>query len=237
MNYDFRRFPDADSLARGAGECWLAQVASAAGQSSGFCVALSGGRIAGRLFAAIAASPAPARASLRRLHFFWADERCVPPERLDSNFALAQRALLTPLGVAAEQIHRLQGELPPDLAAQAGEAEVRQLLPANAHGQPVFDVVLLGMGEDGHVASLFPDAPKEVAASRAVYLPVVGPKPPYQRITLGYGPLAAARQVWVLVSGPGKEAALRESLQPQGRTPLAWVLQSRPATVVFTDIY
>jgi len=236
INYQLLRFPDAESLARAAAERWLDKLAAAASQGQGSSVALSGGRIAGRFFAAAATLAPKLRPLVDRVHFFWADERCVPADHPESNFALAQRALLVPLGVAPERIHRLQGELAPDLAAQAGEAEVRQWLPAAPNGQPVFDLVLLGMGEDGHVASLFPDAPATVAASRAVYLPVIGPKAPRQRITLGYGPLAAAREVWVLVSGPGKEAALRESLQPQGRTPLARVLRSRPATVIMSDV-
>ena len=199
-------------------------------------MALSGGRIAGRFFAAVVALAPKLCPLVARVEFFWADERCVPPDHPESSFALAQRALLRPLGVAPQRIHRLQGELAPDLAAQAGEAEVRRWLPVNGRGQPVFDLVLLGMGEDGHVASLFPGAPAAVAASAAVYLAVIGPKPPRQRITLGYAPLAAAREVWVLVSGPGKEAALRESLHPRGRTPLARVLQSRPATVIMSDV-
>jgi 6-phosphogluconolactonase len=236
MNCDLLSFPDAESLARAAAERWLKKLAAAAGRGQCSSVALSGGRIAGRFFAAAAAAARTLGLAVAQVEFFWADERGVPPEHPESNFALAQRALLRPLGVAPERIHRLLGELAPDLAAQAGEAEVRQFLPANPHGQPVFDLVLLGMGEDGHVASLFPDAPAELAASRAVYLPVIGPKPPPQRITLGYSPLAAAREVWVLVSGPGKEAALHESLQPQGRTPLARVLRSRPATVIMTDL-
>jgi 6-phosphogluconolactonase len=236
MNHDFLRFPDAESLARAAAKRWLDKLAAAAGQGQGSSVALSGGRIAARFFAAAAALALKLAPLVARVEFFWADERCVPPDHPESNFALAHRALLRPLGVAPERIHRLQGELAPDLAAQAGEAEVRHCLPADPGGQPVFDLVLLGMGKDGHVASLFPDAPAAVAASRAVYLPVVGPKAPRQRLTLGYGPLAAAREVWVLVSGPGKAAALRESLQPQGRTPLARVLQSRPATVIMSDV-
>lgn len=235
MPYDLLRFPDAHSLAHAAAERWLGKATAAAGQASPFSVALCGGRTAGRFFAAVAALPAAARELSGRVHFFWGDERCVPPDHPESNFGLAQRILLGPLGIAPDRIHRLRGEQPPDLAAQTGEAEARRFLPASAHGQPVFDLVLLGMGEDGHVASLFPDAPAEVADSQAVYLPVVGPKPPVQRITLGYGPLAAARDVWVLASGLGKEAALRESLQPQGRTPLARVLRSRRETLVITD--
>jgi 6-phosphogluconolactonase len=113
---------------------------------------------------------------------------------------------------------------------------LRAWAPPDAEGRPALDLVLLGMGEDGHVASLFPDAAPEVVRSQAFYLPVVGPKPPPRRLSLSYRAIAAARQVWVLASGPGKEEALRESLSPQGRTPLGRVLQSRPRTLILTDI-
>ena len=99
---------------------------------------------------------------------------------------------------------------------------------------PVLDLVLLGMGEDGHVASLFPGEPETVMASKEVYRAVTNsPKPPPNRVTLGYPAIAAAQHVWVLVSGAGKERALRESLEPSGRTPLARVLRLRRQTTLF----
>jgi 6-phosphogluconolactonase len=93
------------------------------------------------------------------------------------------------------------------------------------------------MGEDGHVASLFPGAAPEVERARVPFLHITNsPKPPPQRLTLSYAALAAARAVWVLASGGGKEAALRESLSPTGTTPLANVIRSRSQTRIFTDI-
>ena len=95
----------------------------------------------------------------------------------------------------------------------------------NKNGQPVLDLIFLGMGEDGHVASLFPDAPPEILNCAGPFLAIENsPKPPPRRISLSYAAIAAARQVWALVSGAGKEAALRESLRPGGRTPLARVI-------------
>jgi 6-phosphogluconolactonase len=96
---------------------------------------------------------------------------------------------------------------------------------------PVLDLVLLGMGEDAHVASLFPGAPAEVVESAACYLPVTGPKPPPQRITLTFRTIRAAKTVWVLVGGAGKEAVLIQSLAPGADTPLARVLAGRSATI------
>ena len=98
----------------------------------------------------------------------------------------------------------------------------------------MIDLVFLGMGEDSHVASLFP-GDTEAVQSRAVYRAVIGPKPPPRRITLGYPALAAAREVWVLASGAGKAGALRDSLAKDGDTPLARVLQSRDKTEILTD--
>jgi 6-phosphogluconolactonase len=100
----------------------------------------------------------------------------------------------------------------------------------------VLDLIFLGMGEDGHVASLFPDALPKILNCASPFLAIENsPKPPPRRISLSYAAIAAAKQVWVLVSGAGKETALRESLRPGGRTPLARVLQLRSRTRIFCD--
>ena len=92
------------------------------------------------------------------------------------------------------------------------------------------------MGEDGHVASLFPGEPNVLISDKAIYRAVKNsPKPPLNRVTLGYAAIAAARQVWVLVSGAGKEAALRESLSPAKKNPLGRLIQSRSNTKIFND--
>jgi 6-phosphogluconolactonase len=97
-------------------------------------------------------------------------------------------------------------------------------------------LIFLGMGEDGHVASLFPGAPPEILNCSSPYLAIEkSPKPPPRRISLSYATIAEARQVWALVSGVGKEEALRASLRPGGQTPLARVLRSRSRTKIFCD--
>jgi len=98
-------------------------------------------------------------------------------------------------------------------------------------------MVFLGLGEDGHTASLFPSEPPEMIKDQAVYRTVVGTKPPPHRITLGYQTIAAAEQVWVLASGEGKENALRESLEPNAQTPLGRVLNLRSYTKIYSDIH
>jgi len=144
--------------------------------------------------------------------------------------------LLDPLEIQQDKIHRVRGEIPPERAAGEAEAEMCRIAPMNTEGRPVLDLIVLGMGEDGHVASLFPGAPEEVVRCKSVYLPVVAPKPPPRRITISFATIAAARQVWVLASGEGKEHALGESLSVNGKTPLARVVQERARTVIFTDI-
>ena len=193
-----------------------------------------------RYFTATVELARPRQVSFGNVHFFWADERCVPPTNLDSNFKLAKELLLLPLNIAAENIHRLRGEDSPADAVSQAEAELGRTAPKNQNHRPELDLVLLGMGEDGHIASQFPNADPKTLNSPAPFLAVKNsPKPPPGRISLSYAAIADARQVWAMVSGTGKEAAFRESIKPTGQTPLARVIQSRPSqspVKVFTDL-
>jgi 6-phosphogluconolactonase len=233
---DFVTFPGPEELVRTVISAWLDQIAQASQTGRSYSTALSGGRIAGALFAEICCQVRARNLSPTQVHFFWADERCVPPNDNASNYRVAAERLFAPLGIAEDRIHRIRGELDPEVAASEATAEVRRLVSHTSDGQPVLDLVLLGMGEDGHVASLFPGEPDTVLSRPMAYRAVTAPKPPPRRVTLGYGVLAAAREVWVLISGPGKEAALAESLRPNGRTPLARVLCGRSHTRIFSDL-
>ncbi len=232
-NWELSSFANATGVADQCAAEFLARLAPA---STTTWVALSGGRIAQGFFRAVARLAQARGQSLAHVHFFWADERYVPADHAESNYRSAAELLFTPLGLAALNLHRIRGEEAPECAANKAEAELRRFAPVNATGQPVLDLVLLGMGEDGHVASLFPSEPEDVMKSPAVYRAVTASKPPPRRITLGYATIAAAHEVWVLASGAGKEAALRESLSPTGRTPLARVLREREGTRIFTDL-
>ncbi len=234
--FELVSFAGPDELADAVAVRWLAHLSSTAGSSAPYCAALSGGRIARRFFSASTARAKLNRAALRSVDFFWGDERCVPPTDPESNFGLALQAFLQPLAIPENQIHRVRGEAPPDVAAAEAEAELRRFAPAGANGQPQLDLVFLGMGEDGHVASLFPGEAENVISSTAVFRAVIAPKPPPRRISLGYSAIAAAKEVWVLASGSGKELALRQSLAPGGQTPLGRVLGLRNDTKIFTDI-
>ena len=256
-NFELLSFASADELASRVANAWLDEIESANRAGKPLCVALSGGRITQKFFAA-----AVEQARLRNIgdggtpslpsnvHFFWADERCVPPADPESNFKLASELLFAPLKIPASRIHRIRGEESPDKAAALATAELIRIVPTTSpsprrgegRGEgvdllPILDLIFLGMGEDGHVASLFPDPPPSVLNCTAPFLAIENsPKPPPRRISLSYAAIAAAKEVWVLVSGVGKESALRESLRPGGQTPLARVLQSRSKTNVLSDV-
>ncbi|NBR87756.1 MAG: 6-phosphogluconolactonase [Verrucomicrobia bacterium] len=230
---ELNRYPTAAALAAACAGEFLAFVAASSDQVT---VAVSGGRIAKDFFIAVAQQAQAKGQSLSQAHFFWADERCVSPGDAESNYRSAAELLFNPMAVPASNIHRIHGDLEPDQAAHDAEAELCQFARLYLGNQPVLDLVLLGMGEDGHVASLFPGETEAVMNSPAVYRAVMASKPPPRRITLGYATIAAAREVWVLASGIGKEAALRESLAPQGKTPLARALRERARTRIFTEL-
>ncbi len=230
------RFSDSDALVRAVSQGWLDTLSADLLRSGHHRVALPGGRVAGRFMAAAAVEARIRKQAWDRAEFFWGDERCVPPEHADSNYRLAAENLLKPAGIQETQCHRLRGELPANEAGRLASAELRAVLPIDGSGNPVLDLVFLGMGEDGHVASLFPCATEAVIQSLGQVLDVIGPKPPPQRLTLSFATLAAAREVWVLASGVGKEEALRASLAPGLLTPLARLLSLRVRTRIFTDI-
>jgi 6-phosphogluconolactonase len=224
-------------LAQHAARRWLAWAVTHTAQDRHPTVALAGGRITGTFYDALCREATPAAVeAARAVEYFWGDERCVPPSSADSNFKLALDRFFTPLGIPAARQHRLAGELPPQAAAQQAAAELSQCARRSAGGRPSLDLVLLGLGEDGHVASLFPGAGPEVLAAEAVYLPVVGPKPPPQRISLSYPQLAAAGEVWVLVAGAGKLPPLREALAGATSHGLGRVLAQRAQTRIFESV-
>ena len=253
-NFELISFASAGELARAAANAWLNEMESANHAGKPHHVALSGGRIARKFFAAVveqtktrkigdgdpdfaggyAGAGTPSLPS--NVHFFWADERCVPRDDKESNFLLANELLFVPLKISESQIHRIRGEDSPEAAAKAASTEISRIVPLNEAGLPILDLFFLGMGQDGHVASLFPGESDVLILDKVIYRAVKNsPKPPPNRVTLGYTTITAAKQVWVLVSGAGKETALRESLSSEGRTPLARVTQFRTRTKIFCD--
>jgi len=232
-NFELIACADADEMASLVVDSWREMIVAANQAGRPHCVALSGGRIAQKLFALAAREAMAGRISFDRVHFFWADERCVPPSSPDSNFKTAQELLFAPLKIGENRVHRIRGEDPAATAAELAERELRRI---TGEELPSLDLIFLGMGEDGHVASLFPGKNEGMRLGEIFCAVKDSPKPPPARVTLSYAAIAAAAQVWVLASGAGKEAALRASLSPEGKTPLGQVIKSRSRTRIFADI-
>lgn len=237
MALKIQTFESAQLLAEAAARHFVDSIP----ERAPFHVALSGGRIAQSFYEAIVSQARVAHRHVDHIHFFFADERCVSPTDAESNFLTARQSLFDPLQIRAEQIHRVHGEMDDDnYAVQEAEAELCRIAPMDSNGQPVLDLVILGMGEDGHTCSLFPGEPESLINDTAVYRAVTAVKPPPRRITLGYAPLRASRQLVVLASGKGKESALRqifaETAQKQPILPLSRVLSANPNSLIFSDI-
>lgn len=238
-NFNLISFANAEELARAVAGKWLDEIEAANRAGINHCVALSGGRITQKFFALTVEQARVRKTSFERVHFFWADERCVSPDDPDSNFKLAKDLLFAPLQIPDNQIHRLRGEDSPEAALKVAEQELRQFA-SQSEGQSVMDLIFLGMGEDGHIASLFPNAnlvfTKEAKSKDSFQYVSDSPKPPPRRISLTFNAIAKARAVWTLVSGVGKELALQNSLSNSKQTPLGAVIGMRSSTVIYSDI-
>ena len=174
-NLDVACFSNSLELAEAAAKDWLSLIPAF---PEGHWVAMSGGRIASPFFDAVTEHAVASDVSFEHVHFFWADERCVPPDHPDSNFRVANKELLGPLGIAPDRIHRIKGELKPDQAVTEANSAISLLVPTNSDGRPVLDLVLLGMGEDGHVASLFPTRPPRSSNAKLPTWPSAVPASP-----------------------------------------------------------
>lgn len=203
-------------------------------------VALAGGQTPRDLYALLATPAWRARVDWSRIDFFWGDERCVSPESDESNYRMARDTLLRELSLQPDQVHRIPAELdPPEDAAARAEAELSHAFQrAPGHGSlPVFDLVLLGLGADGHTASLFPNSPllKETVRWTGVARPL-GMTP---RISLTLPVLNAARQIHFLVTGEAKASAARQAFlgtaDPPSGCPAGLVRPPRGAVVWVID--
>jgi 6-phosphogluconolactonase len=235
-NVELLAFAKPDELARAAASAWLEEIEGARRAGRLHCVALSGGRIAQQFFAATAELAAARKTAMDHVHFFWADERCVPPSDRESNFRLAEEYLFKPLQISPANLHRLHGEDSPQVALKIAETELFQVVRKDTQQRAILDLIVLGMGEDGHVASLFPHAIAKNMDISVPFLAVEGsPKPPPNRLSLSYRAIFDASNVWVLVSGAGKGRALRASLFGTEPTPLGEIINERRVRV-FSDL-
>ncbi len=202
----FTRCVDQDALAQAGADAIAAAAALAIAAHGEFRLALSGGKTPHPTFAALRQR----RVDWARTSLFFSDERCVPPEHEGSNFARARDALLQYVPVPQERVHRMCGELAPEVGADHYESLLRRLFADPAR---TFDLCLLGLGGDGHTASLFPGSP---ALQEHVRWVVAAPAPPGiappWRLTLTFPAIAASQDVLFLVAGADK-APIVQALQ------------------------
>lgn len=180
-----------------------------------FLLALSGGRTPEQVYHHLASGSAAAPHAWSTTHFFFSDERCVPPDHPDSNYRLAEETLFRPLNITQERRHRMRGESPDqDAAAKEYEDVLRAVTNPGPADWPQLDLVMLGVGNDGHTASLFPGTRAMQERRRWV---TVGhaPSGPPTRLTLTLGVINQATVVLFLASGEGKADVVRAILEPQ----------------------
>jgi len=186
---------------------WLSAKTSAQNTVS---VALSGGNTPQALFEKIVKLDT-GTVDWNKLLVFWGDERCVPPEHTDSNFRSAQKSILIPLDIPEEHIFRMHGETDPEIEAERYSQLLAEHLPI-ANGFPQFDLILLGLGEDGHTASIFPDD-KYLFASSQFCAVAKHPLSGLQRITLTGSTINHASEVAFLVTGTPKAGIVAKIVQ------------------------
>lgn len=215
---ELRIWESGEELAREAADfvVWTGEQAVKGGGT--FRLALAGGTTPKAMYALLAGSPLAKRLDWRRTAVFFGDERCVPPEHADSNFRMASETLLTPLNVSQDRVFRMRGEDEPEQAARQYEERIRKEFGGSAGAWPRFDLILLGLGEDGHTASLFPGTAALNERQRLV-VPNQAPQGTRQRLTFTLPLINQARTVLFLVSGKGKAPVLRSVLEDPAADP------------------
>ena len=207
----YRVWPTGAEVAGAAAELFAASAAAAVAARGVARIAVSGGTTPKTMFALLADQNKPyfARVPWDKLHLFWVDERAVPPTDADSNYRMTNEAMLSKVPLPAAQIHRMAGELEPEVAASRYEDAIRAEF---GPGDPVFDLVLLGMGDDGHTASLFPHTLALFAMTSLVVANHVPQQKQSWRITLTWPVINRGREVAFLIEGAAKTEVLREVL-------------------------
>jgi len=200
---ELRVLADSATLARAAVDRIVDEAAAAIARHGEFRLGLSGGRTPEQLYRLLAGPAMAGRIDWARARFLFADERDAPPSEPESNYWMARKLLIEPVGAAPDHVHRMKADLP-DLEAAARAYEPCLETP--------LDLLLLGVGEDGHTASIFPGSPLARERARRVAAVTDSPKPPPRRLTITPRVIVEAAEVLVLVTGSGKARAVARAL-------------------------
>ncbi len=237
-----RIFLDVESLSKAAAAEFVRCAGEAVAARGRFTVALSGGSTPKRLYHLLTTEPFRSQIDWGRVEIFWGDERCVPPDHKDSNYRMAREAMLAQLPIPVEHIHRMEAERSDrDAAARDYEAVLARVFGVSVGEEPpAFDLLLMGMGPDGHTASLFPHT-KALDETHRWVVPNHVPQLNTNRMTMTRPTLNRGREVLFLVAGADKAERLAEvlagpaepkrlpsqSIQPEGQ--LVWFVESAAA--------
>ena len=183
---------------------------------------LSGGTTPKKLFQLLTEPYYKDRIPWKQLNLFWGDERCVPPEHADSNYKMVREALLSKISIPEGNIHRIPAEMTPPMDAARAYDQSMKLFFKHERPFPIFDVMMLGMGDDGHTASLFPGTTALEENEKWVAATFVQ-KFSANRLTLTYPVINNARRILVMCTGEGKSSVLKEVLRPG--TPVRFPIQ------------
>ena len=224
-------FADKQTLITAATEHVVRTIADALARRSQVFIALSGGSTPKPLYEQLAQA---AQLDWKRIHVCFVDERNVGPDDKESNFRMIRAAMLSHIAIPEQNVHRMRGELPAEQAAADYERELRALTIPLADESPVFDFMLLGMGPDGHTASLFPDTAALQERQRWVTANHV-PKLNTVRITLSYPVINRSRSLAFLVSGDDKAQPLAEILSGKSSLPAAGIAPVAGELIWFAD--
>lgn len=203
-----RVLPDATAVTTALAQTFAESAREAVAQRDAFAVALSGGTTPKAAYRLLASEPFRSQIDWSKVCIYFGDERCVPPDDPASNYLMAYEALLGSVPIPSEHVFRMRGEAEPGIAAN----EYASLLRTNLGGHPILDLVLLGLGEDGHTASLFPGSvlePGDASLVRAVY----STSQAMWRITMTPEVINAGRSVVFAADGEAKATALRAVLE------------------------
>ena len=205
--------PTPAEVAKAAAQLFTQAATNAASARGRARIAISGGTTPKAMFALLAdpAQPFAQQVPWQKLDLYWVDERCVPPNHPDSNYRMTNEALLSKVPLALDRVHRMEGELDPAVAAARYESAIRNSFRLEGAETPTFDLILLGMGDDGHTASLFPhtealnDLTDIVTANHV-------PQKDTWRITLTWPVINQGREVAFLIEGAAKAQVLHDVL-------------------------
>ena len=205
---------DVDELSRKAAEQFVGLARRAIAARGRFAVALSGGSTPKALYSLLATAEFSKQLDWRQIHLFFGDERCVAPDHAESNYRMVAASLLAKIAIPDENVQRMAGELAPEAAAAAYAEQLTGFFAVKENQPPRFDLIFLGLGEDGHTASLFPESSALTDTDRWVTATYVA-KLKAHRLTLTFPAINNAAQISFLIAGQSKAALVKSILTGQ----------------------